>query len=659
MGKVIILSLLAGLSISNCQTAHFSIIEGSATGNALNINGPTSGNGEVVLNPGNVAGLAYVLVNNARTDQPSLIVSQQRAGNITSAAVFEIFDSSGDPVFAVAGSGAPGWPTGPGPNGVTIEGDVVPATDNTFNLGHDTGTSSGNFGWLNIIGHNHSWIAGDGTVTAIKSPATGANLFLVLPNAAPSAVGNALVVNNIAGSTYTLAWGGASGCPGGSTTEIQYNNGSGGCSGDADLLWDPTAKALLLTEKSGGSTGRDIQLAAGGTGEVFGVNGSAASVLPGAIFSLGGIVPEADDAATVGAGSGAFKQSYTYDTYAQRQFICPTGSNFSSIGVNSCPYLGTVGTAFLNINTSLASGNPPFVQFVANSLTSQFYAQFNGAVIPNVNNHFSLGTGSFVWSNTFTETLTNVGGSTSINGLTYNWPNAQAAGYFHNDGSGNISFTASAGGVSSLDGLTGALNLAGAGGISISQVGSTITITGPGGGVVNSLNSLTGALSIVGTPNEISVTPSGSSITLATPQVICTTCAVTFDNITGTTLGTFGRINVGSNISILASGIINTFQLTAAGFVNAGDLSVTGPGTSATISSSAAVALQVTGGATFGGGAAGIGSSGVAAPCSPPSVTYFAAGAAGQSVTRTVRNSAGTGTCTIIYTCGIETGGTC
>ena len=52
-----------------------------------------------------------------------------------------------------------------------------------------------------------------------------------------------------------------------------------------------------------------------------------------------------------------------------------------------------------------------------------------------------------------------------------------------------------------------------------------------GGGGVASLNSLTGALSIAGTSNQITVTPSGSTITLSTPQNIHTSAAVQFYSV--------------------------------------------------------------------------------------------------------------------------------
>ena len=38
---------------------------------------------------------------------------------------------------------------------------------------------------------------------------------------------------------------------------------------------------------------------------------------------------------------------------------------------------------------------------------------------------------------------------------------------------------------------------------------------------------------------------------------------------------------------------------------------------------------------------------------------FSANGTAGQSVTSTVRDAAGTGTCTLIFTFGLKTGGTC
>jgi fibronectin-binding autotransporter adhesin len=59
-----------------------------------------------------------------------------------------------------------------------------------------------------------------------------------------------------------------------------------------------------------------------------------------------------------------------------------------------------------------------------------------------------------------------------------------------------------------------------------------LTSGGGGAGGVSSLNTLTGALTIQGTTNRVTVTPSGSTLTLSTPQDINTTSAPTFAGLT-------------------------------------------------------------------------------------------------------------------------------
>ena len=94
-------------------------------------------------------------------------------------------------------------------------------------------------------------------------------------------------------------------------------------------------------------------------------------------------------------------------------------------------------------------------------------------------------------------------------------PPAQGAAntFLKNDGSGNLSWTA--------------------------------------GGGVSSLNSLTGALSIVGTTNEITVTPSGTNITLSTP--FTSAQALTFPAGTGTS-GYVLSTNGSGTLSWIAGG---------------------------------------------------------------------------------------------------------
>lgn len=74
------------------------------------------------------------------------------------------------------------------------------------------------------------------------------------------------------------------------------------------------------------------------------------------------------------------------------------------------------------------------------------------------------------------------------------------------------------GGVSSLDGITGAVTLVAGSGVTItdnSPSAGDITIAATGGGSgVSSLNSLTGALSLTSTGATVSINPSGSTIDL-------------------------------------------------------------------------------------------------------------------------------------------------
>lgn len=82
------------------------------------------------------------------------------------------------------------------------------------------------------------------------------------------------------------------------------------------------------------------------------------------------------------------------------------------------------------------------------------------------------------------------------------------------------------------------------GGSAIASLDSSgaVTCVAAGGSVagVSSLNGLTGALFIVGTTNQIAVTPLGTSVTLSTPQAIGTTSAPTFAGLTLSGLGSGG-----------------------------------------------------------------------------------------------------------------------
>ena len=88
----------------------------------------------------------------------------------------------------------------------------------------------------------------------------------------------------------------------------------------------------------------------------------------------------------------------------------------------------------------------------------------------------------------------------------------------------------------------------------VSQNGAAYADLVGGGGVggVTSLNSLTGALSILGTGSQINVTPSGSWVTLSLPQNIATTSTPQFQAVIAN--GAFNSSASGSSTAFQANG---------------------------------------------------------------------------------------------------------
>ena len=88
----------------------------------------------------------------------------------------------------------------------------------------------------------------------------------------------------------------------------------------------------------------------------------------------------------------------------------------------------------------------------------------------------------------------------------------------------------------------------------MSQNGAAYADLVGGGGVggVTSLNSLTGALSILGTGSQINVTPSGSWVTLSLPQNIATTSTPQFQAVIAN--GAFNSSASGSSTAFQANG---------------------------------------------------------------------------------------------------------
>lgn len=114
------------------------------------------------------------------------------------------------------------------------------------------------------------------------------------------------------------------------------------------------------------------------------------------------------------------------------------------------------------------------------------------------------------------------------------------------------------------DTATDTLTLAAGSNITITTDAATDTVTiasSAGAGGVTSLNTLTGDLTIAGTTNQITVTPSGSTLTLSTPQDIHTAAAPTFARATLT-----GGTITASAPAITATQTWNNAAVTFAGF---------------------------------------------------------------------------------------------
>ena len=165
----------------------------------------------------------------------------------------------------------------------------------------------------------------------------------------------------------------------------------------------------------------------------------------------------------------------------------------------------------------------------------------------------------------------------SVAGVFENATLTQGTGISITNGDGSIEIAATGGGgggVSSLETLTGALNLVGAGTVAVSDNGTdTITITGSGGsGGVSSLNALTGALDIQGLGTNTSVIASGSSIQI-TGNVVGDTTPQLGGNLDVQanqieTSTTNGNIALDSN----GTGVVEVLGNQDAGGTNAGSI---------------------------------------------------------------------------------------
>ena len=164
-----------------------------------------------------------------------------------------------------------------------------------------------------------------------------------------------------------------------------------------------------------------------------------------------------------------------------------------------------------------------------------------GSLLPNGNNLINLGNTSYRWS--------------GIAGVNI-------------DISGTATGLVKSLAVVGQSALGGAVTFTQGTNVTLTQTGQNITIAASAGaGGVTALNSLTGGLSIAGTPSQIGVSATGSTITLSTPQNIATTSDMTFNSVTvnkasgysfyspNTYIESFGMISTDTtNVSIQSAG---------------------------------------------------------------------------------------------------------
>lgn len=121
--------------------------------------------------------------------------------------------------------------------------------------------------------------------------------------------------------------------------------------------------------------------------------------------------------------------------------------------------------------------------------------------------------------------------------------------------------TGTAGGVSSLNSLTGALSIGAGTGISVSPFGSTVTVTN------------SGVTSVSGTTNQVNVSGPTGSVTFSLPQNIHTGASPTFSALTVTT--TVQASNTGTGITFQNTGG-SGFQVNGNGVVSCTQLNISG-----------------------------------------------------------------------------------
>jgi len=450
-----LLALFVFLSAALGQTAHLSVIQGTPSGAALNINGPTgSGNGSIVLSPGAGAVGDVVQINAGRTDTQGLIVFPH-AGDITTNDIVDVYDHAGGVVFGIAGHGVSG---GIGPDGVYITGNTEFYNKTTHNYleiglpnagGHIDGTNLG--GALNISGAN----AANGSI--VFNPGNVA--------------GHASV--NINNSRTDMP-------------ELIINQQQANCiNGDVEEIWDGAG---------------NVKFAVTGCGVAAGFPG------PNALSLYGNVQFDHDDTYFLGNSSFALAGAYAYEVNVSNvsfnigptpsgftittggtgvyQLIDPAANireNFNSAGAMS--FIGSpTGSGNIYLQPGAVSGlasvvasnartDQPalIIEQSAGDITSNDSIHVTnhaggvvwaiagsgvgggaanqmamyGNIIPNVTSTYNFGSSSLSFNLGYFQELVNNSNTMQINGAVLSWPSANAAGQLTNNGSGGLTWAAS------------------------------------------------------------------------------------------------------------------------------------------------------------------------------------------------------------------------
>jgi hypothetical protein len=525
-------------------------------------------------------------------------------------------DGAGNLVFAPGGggggSGTPGGPTTSVQynDGTNLAGSGNFVWDNTNQILKVTSTSS-NIG-VNVVagyvGSDLGFVANPSTATAFNTIRavnggmtavsftaqhyvnTGHSLGAPTPTSGDvfnAGAGGAMYCDTGSspcveklwnGSAWvTLATGGAT-SPGGTDTNVQFNS-AGSFAGSAHFWWDNTAQILHIDGISPGSSAQPVVevgfgkvLSDFGFGIPFGVAtrydsiGTPGSGMQALSFTASNYITSGSSAGPPGSGGGSAP-------------ITPgdalkLGMMFCDSSVSPCVEKYWNGSAWVAMSGGGGGGGTPG--------GADTQVQFNAA-------------GAFAASSNLT--WQNVPQVLTVHGTGSNQALTVAAGYVQSDngfkllpfgvntrfdafqavGAGMLaqSFTAvkyiQTGSSSGTPTLTtgdtfqpGAMYWdTGAGAEKVFN-GSTWGNIGGGGGVA-SLNALTGALNIVGSLNQVTVTPFGSTITLTLPQQIATNSSVQFmDIVSGSTGGSFAFNTSNFNFLVNGNGVVNVSNSTGA-----------------------------------------------------------------------------------------------